>query len=58
VAEKVSSSIMQSTEIGDYLMLQLLNKVEGQYIFINSGKNTSDEIYLCLVSLSSELAVL
>lgn len=58
LAEKVSNSIMQSTEIGDYLTLQLLNKVESRLHFLlTQEKIHPDEIYLCLASFVAELAV-
>ncbi len=58
LAEKINDSIMQTTEIGDYLMLQLLNKVESKFHFLlTQEKIHPDEVYLNLISLAGELAV-
>lgn len=58
LAEKMNDSVMQATEIGDYLMLQLLNKVESKFHFLlTQEKIHPDEVYFNLVALAGELAV-
>lgn len=58
LAEKISDSTLQSTELGHYLMLQLLNRVHSRIdYFISQDKIHPDEVFLELTSFSSELAV-
>lgn len=58
LAEKINDSVMQVTEIGDYLMLQLLNKVESKFHFLlTQEKIHPDEVYFNLLALAAELAV-
>jgi len=58
LADKISHSILQATELGDYLMLQLLNKTESRFHFLlTQDKIHPDELFLELTSLSGELAV-
>ncbi len=58
VAEKVSDANLQATELGDYLLLQLLNRFSGRlHYFLTQDRIHPGELYLELVSLASELAV-
>jgi type VI secretion system protein ImpJ len=58
LAEKISDSVLQATELGDYLMLQLLNKTESKFHFLlTQDKVHPDDLYLELTTLASELAV-
>jgi type VI secretion system protein ImpJ len=58
IAEKVSGGSMQATELGDYLMLQLLNRTESRLHYYLTQENLHPaELYLELVSLIGELAV-
>lgn len=58
LADKIIDSVMKTTEIGDYLLLQLLNKVESQLNFLlTQDKIHPDRIFFVLTSFVSELAV-
>lgn len=58
LAEKISDSVLQATELGDYLMLQLLNKSESKFHFLlTQDKVHPDELFLELSTLAGELAV-
>lgn len=58
LSEKIVDSLMKTTEIGDYLLLQLLNKVESQLNFLlTQDKIHPDRIFYTLISFASELAV-
>ncbi|RYA22266.1 type VI secretion system baseplate subunit TssK [Malaciobacter marinus] len=58
LAEKISDTTLQSTELGHYLMLQLLNKAYARIsYYLSQEKTHPDELFLELSSLSSELAV-
>ncbi|WP_457744609.1 type VI secretion system baseplate subunit TssK [Sulfurimonas sp.] len=58
LSQKLSDTTVQATELGDYLMLQLLNKTQSRlhYYFTQDRVNPS-EIFLELTSLVGELAV-
>jgi type VI secretion system protein ImpJ len=58
MAEKVGGGSLQATELGDYLMLQLLNRTESRlHYYITQERLHPGELYLELVSLIGELAV-
>ena len=58
LAEKLSDSSVQSTELGDYLMLQLLNKTQSRlYYYMTQDRIHPADMFLELSSLASELAV-
>jgi type VI secretion system protein ImpJ len=58
IAEKVSGGSLQATELGDYLILQLLNRTESRLHYYATQENLHPaELYLELVSLIGELAV-
>lgn len=58
LANKISNSTLQATEIGNYLMLQLLNKSESRFNFLlTQDKIHPDIVFLELVSLAGELAI-
>ncbi len=58
LSEKLSDSSVQSTELGDYLMLQLLNKAQSRlYYYMTQDRIHPSDIFLELSSLASELAV-
>lgn len=58
LADKIVDVVMKTTEIGDYLLLQLLNKVESQLNFLlTQDKVHPDRIFYVLISFVSELAV-
>ena len=58
LAEKISDSVLQATELGDYLMLQLLNKYESKFHFLlTQDKIHPDELFVELTTLAAELAV-
>jgi len=49
---------MKNTQIGDYLLLQLLNKYESRiHYLLTQNRIHPDKIFIDLVSLTSELAV-
>ena len=58
LAEKTKGGSMQATELGDYLILQLLNRAESRLHYFATQENIHPgELYLELVSLIGELAV-
>jgi len=58
MAEKVAGGSLQATELGDYLILQLLNKTESRlHYYTTQERLHPSELYLDLVSLIGELAV-
>lgn len=58
LADNLSDSSLQSTELGNYLILQLLNRFEARFnYFLTQDRVHPDLLFLELVSLSSELAV-
>ena len=58
IAEKISGGSLQATELGDYLMLQLLNRTESRLHYYATQENIHPtHLYLELVSLIGELAV-
>lgn len=58
LSEKLSDSNVQATELGDYLMLQLLNKTQSrQHYFLTQDRIHPSELFLELTSLVGELAV-
>lgn len=58
LAEKLSDATVQATELGDYLMLQLLNKTQSRlHYYLTQDKIHPSELFLELTSLVGELAV-
>ncbi len=58
VAEKLSDASIQAAELGDYLLLQLLNRFHSRFYFLNSQEKVHpQELFLELHSLAAELAV-
>ncbi len=58
LAEKLSDSNVQATELGDYLMLQLLNKTQSRlHYYFTQDRIHPSELFLELTSLVGELAV-
>lgn len=58
LAEKLSESAVQATELGDYLMLQLINKSKTRiYYYLSQDRLHPADLYLELISFLSELAV-
>ncbi|SFV57382.1 Uncharacterized protein ImpJ/VasE [hydrothermal vent metagenome] len=58
LAEKLSDSNVQSSELGDYLMLQLLNKTQSRlHYYFTQDRIHPSELFLELHSLIGELAV-
>jgi len=58
LAEKLSDATVQATELGDYLMLQLLNRTQSRlHYYLTQDKIHPSELFLELTSLVGELAV-
>ena len=58
LAEKISNSSLQASELGNFLMLQLINKSESHLHFLMSqDKIHPQDLFLALSSLASELAI-
>ena len=58
LSEKLSDSNVQATELGDYLMLQLLNKTDSRlHYYFTQDRIHPSELFLELSSLIGELAV-
>jgi len=58
LAQKLSDSNVQATELGDYLMLQLLNKTDSRlHYYFTQDRIHPSELFLELSSLIGELAV-
>jgi len=58
LSEKISNSVLQASELGNYLMLQLLNKTLSRFhFFLTQEKIHPQEVFLELTTLSGELAV-
>lgn len=58
LADKTEGGSLQATELGDYLILQLLNRAESRLHYFATQENMHPgELYLELVSLIGELAV-
>jgi type VI secretion system protein ImpJ len=58
LAEKISSSSLQASELGSYLMLQLLNKTESKLHFLTTqDKVHPQDLFLILTNLAAELAI-
>ncbi len=58
LAQKVSDSVLQSSELGDYLMLQVLNKYNSSFHFLlTQDKVHPDELFKELSLLAGELAI-
>lgn len=58
LAEKISDSTLQATELGNYLMLQILNKSGSRFHFLlTQDKIHPDVLFLELTTLIGELAV-
>ncbi|QKF81490.1 type VI secretion system, baseplate protein [Halarcobacter ebronensis] len=58
LADTLSDTTLQATELGNYLMLQLLNKAEARLnYFLTQDKVHPDSLFLELITLSGELSV-
>lgn len=58
LADKISDSTLQASELGDYLMLQILNKYNSSFHFLlTQDKIHPDELFKELTVLAGELAV-
>jgi len=58
LAEKISNSSLQASELGNFLMLQLINKSESKlHFFMSQDKIHPQDLFLELSSLASELAI-
>lgn len=58
LAENLSDSSAQSAELGNYLMLQLLNQAEARFnFFLTQDKINPDQVFLELTTLAAQLAV-
>ena len=58
LAEKISNSSLQASELGNFLMLQLINKSESHLHFLMSQDKIHPQVlFLALSSLASELAI-
>ena len=58
LAEKISNSSLQASELGNFLMLQLINKSESHLHFLmDQDKIHPQDLFLALSSLASELAI-
>ncbi|MCP4972042.1 MAG: type VI secretion system baseplate subunit TssK [Arcobacter sp.] len=58
LSQKISDSILQTSEMGDYLMLQVLNKYNSSFHFLlTQDKIHPDELFRELNILAAELAV-
>lgn len=58
LAQKISDSILQTSEMGDYLMLQVLNKYNSSFHFLlTQDKIHPDELFKELTLLAGELAI-
>jgi len=58
LSQKLSDSNVQATELGDYLMLQLLNKTDSRlHYYFSQDRIHPSELFLELSSLIGELAV-
>jgi len=58
LSQKLSDTTVQATELGDYLMLQLLNKTQSRlHYYFSQDRIHPSEIFLELTSLVGELAV-
>lgn len=58
LSEKLSDSNVQATELGDYLMLQLLNRTQSRlHYYFTQDRIHPSELFLELSSLVGELAV-
>lgn len=58
LAEKISHSVLQTSELGNYLMLQLLNKTQSRFhFFLTQDRIHPQDVFLELTTLAGELAV-
>jgi len=58
LANKLSDTSVQNSELGDYLMLQVLNSYQSKFHFlITQDQMHPDELFLNLSTLASELSV-
>ncbi len=58
LSEKLSDATVQATELGDYLMLQLLNRTQSRlHYYFTQDRIHPSELFLELSSLVGELAV-
>ena len=58
LADKISHSVLQASELGNYLMLKLLNRTLSRFhFFLTQDKIHPQDVFLELTSLAGELAV-
>lgn len=58
LSEKISHSVLQASELGNYLMLQLLNKALSRFhFFLTQDKIHPQDVFLELTTLAGEFAV-
>ncbi len=58
LAQKISHSVLQTSELGNYLMLQLLNKTQSRFhFFLTQDRIHPQDVFLELTTLAGELAV-
>lgn len=58
LAEKLSDATVQTSELGDYLMMQLLNRTQSRlHYFLTQEKVHPGDMFLELASLAGELAI-
>ncbi len=58
ISEKIMGGALHSAELGDYLILQLLNRSESKlHYYITQEKIHPGDLYLALTEISAELAV-
>ena len=58
LSEKISHSVLQASELGNYLMLQLLNKTLSRFhFFLTQDRIHPQDVFLELTTLAGELAV-
>ena len=58
LAEKLSDASVQTSELGDYLMMQLLNRTQSRlHYFLTQEKVHPGDMFLELASLAGELAI-
>lgn len=58
LVEKLSDASVQAAELGDYLMLQLLNRVESRLgFFLTQDRIHPSQLYLELIGFAGELAL-
>ena len=58
LAEKISHSVLQASELGNYMILQLINKTQARFTFyLSQDKIHPQDVFLELLTVASELAM-